>query len=167
MMSLFQEFIIHEYRLLPKAVLFGFSRGGLYAFNYTAAYPQNVDALYLDAPVLDIRSWPGGMGKGTGSTKEWLDCMEIYGLDAEAVKEFKSNPLNKADKVAKAGIPVIIVAGDADTAVPFEENSAILVREYESFGGRIKLILKKGVGHHPHSLEDPSEIVKTLIQEFC
>ena len=56
----FHTYVTKEFDLYPKPVLFGFSRGGLYAVNYAAAYPQEVDALYLDAPVLDIRSWPGG-----------------------------------------------------------------------------------------------------------
>jgi len=29
---------------------------------------------------------------------------------------------------------------------------------YEALGGHVELILKPGVGHHPHSLEDPTPI---------
>lgn len=36
-------------------------------------------------------------------------------------------PVNRLDDVIKAGIPVIVVAGDADEVVPFVENSGILV----------------------------------------
>ena len=58
----FHDYLESRCGLASRAVLEGFSRGGLYAFNYAAACPRRVAALYLDAPVLDIRSWPGGKG---------------------------------------------------------------------------------------------------------
>lgn len=50
--------LLNRFPLCKKANLFGFSRGGLYAFNYALFYPEYVDKIYLDAPVLDLRSWP-------------------------------------------------------------------------------------------------------------
>lgn len=150
----FHRFLINKYSLNEKAVLFGFSRGGLYAFNYAAAYPQMVSSLYLDAPVVDIRSWPGGLRKAVNSPAERRECMEIYGLDMETLKSFEGNPVNKADKIAGAGIPVIIVAGDSDNIIPIEENTYVLADELERLGGQVKLIVKKGVGHHPIALRN-------------
>jgi len=40
--------------------------------------------------------------------------------------------------------------------VPVAENTAVLAERYRALGGRIEVILKPGVGHHPHSLEDPA-----------
>lgn len=160
----FQQFLIQQFLLDEKTILFGFSRGGLYAFNYAAAYPQMVAAVYLDAPVLDIRSWPGGLMNAVDSPAERRECLEIYGLDMESLKDFEDNPVNKFDKIAEAGISVIIVAGDSDKIIPIEENTYALMKEFEKLGSRIKLIVKKGVGHHPHSLEDPSEITEFLLQ---
>lgn len=62
-MRAFQDYITPVFALNAKAVLFGFSRGGLYAVNYAVAYPERVSALYLDAPVLDICSWPAGKAR--------------------------------------------------------------------------------------------------------
>ena len=166
LMNGFHKFIIKPYTLNPRPVIFGFSRGGLYAFNYAAEYPGEVSCLYLDAPVLDIRSWPGGKGIGQGSPKEWENCMAIYGLTEETAKEFRGNPLDKVEGVAKAGIPIIVVAGDADTGVPFVENSAILERKYMKYKGNIKVIVKPGVGHHPHSLEDPQPVVDFIFENM-
>lgn len=148
-----------------QAVLFGFSRGGLYAFNYAAAYPQLVAAIYLDAPVLDIRSWPGGKGEGegSGSPKEWEECKDVYGLSDHTLSDFRGSPLDSTDEVIKAAIPVIVVAGDADPIVPFTENGALLLEKLKASDCKTKLILKPGVGHHPHSLEDPQEIVDFII----
>lgn len=52
------DFVVKEFSLCEKADIFGFSRGGLYASNYAVKYPNDVSSLYLDAPVMDIRSWP-------------------------------------------------------------------------------------------------------------
>lgn len=58
----FREVLRDVFGMTGRAALFGFSRGGLYAFRYAVTWPEDVMALYLDAPVLDIRSWPGGKG---------------------------------------------------------------------------------------------------------
>ena len=74
--------------------------------------------------------------------------------------------LDKAETVAKAGIPIIIVAGGVDKVVPYAENSAVLKDKYEKLGGNIKVIVKPLVDHHPHSLEDPTPVVE-FIMENC
>lgn len=163
LMRKFQRLVEMQFNLAKKTILFGFSRGGLYAFNYAARYPNKVSALYLDAPVLDIRSWPGGMGSGERAEKEWNECLTCYGLSEKTVLNFNENPLDKIEQVLKAAIPIIIVAGDADMVVPFNENSAILADYYSKMGGVIKIIVKSGVGHHPHSLDDPEPIIEFLI----
>ena len=156
-MRRFQAYLEEEFHLCPKAVLFGFSRGGLYAVNYAAAYPEKVRKLYLDAPVLDIFSWPAGFGRGEGSAEDWEMCRKIYGITEDG-KNCDENPIEKIPVLTANRIPVILVAGDADTVVPFNENGKILYADYMYAGAEIKLILKKGAGHHPHSLEDPQEI---------
>ena len=163
MMHMFHNFLVKYYKLTEKTVLFGFSRGGLYAFNYALKYPDKVSVIYLDAPVLDIRSWPGGKGEGIGSPSEFKECLNIYGLNEETLNSCYDAPLDKIDILVKVGIPIIIVAGDADNVVPFNENAAKLVEGFVKLNGKIRLILKQGVGHHPHSLEDPKEIIDFII----
>jgi hypothetical protein len=48
--------------------------------------------------------------------------------------------------------------------VPYEENTALLAKKYEEAGGKIELIRKEGVGHHPHCLEDPKPIVDFILK---
>jgi lysophospholipase L1-like esterase/pimeloyl-ACP methyl ester carboxylesterase len=165
--SLMNQFQLHVetmYSLSSRAVIFGFSRGGLYAVNYAAAYPLKVGVLYLDAPVLDIRSWPGGQGEGACAPANWEECLAIYGIPEFEASEFKGNPLDKLKQLTDAGIPVIVVAGDADRDVPFLENAAKLIEHYRSSGGLIESIIKPGVAHHPHSLENPQPIVKFIAE---
>ncbi|MCK5712952.1 MAG: SGNH/GDSL hydrolase family protein, partial [Hyphomicrobiaceae bacterium] len=56
------------------------------------------------------------------------------------------------------------VCGDSDTLVPMEENTDILEERYKKLGGRIQTIIKKGIGHHPHSLKDPTKIVRFICE---
>ena len=163
MMRDFQDYLTEQFNLYKKTVLFGFSRGGLYAFNYAVAYPTLVDALYLDAPVLDIRSWPGGMGKAERYPKEWQECLFEYNLTEESATSFNQNPIDKTDKFTKSKIPLIIVAGSADTVVPFEENAKILADRLMEKGCVVELIVKPNCDHHPHSLENPSPIVEFIL----
>ena len=152
MMKEFYDVAVNTYALNKKPALFGFSRGGLYAVNFAAAYPDKTGLLYLDAPVLDIRSWPGGKGRGRGEKNCWEDCLRIYGLTEETAACFEDIPLNKAEKNAVDGIPVIIVYGDADEDVPCNENALLYYERYKKLSDKIEMIGKPGCAHHPHSL---------------
>lgn len=164
LMNEFYECMTDIVKLNKKTVIFGFSRGGLYTFNYAAAYPKNISALYLDAPVLDIRSWPGGMGKAKRAEQEWQECLKEYSITEEQAKQFNENPLDKIKQVSDEKIPIIIVAGGADEVVPFDENSKILASEYRKTGNKFELITKPECGHHPHSLDDVTPIVDFILK---
>src|SRR5262249_18002955 len=140
LMTKFHDFATSTYGLNQRAVLEGFSRGGLYAFNFAATHPDKTAALYLDAPVLDIRSWPGGKGKGVGNKTNWDQALKIYDLTEETAPAFKGNPLDRIEPVAKARIPIISVCGDADKVVPYLENTALLEKRYKELGGNIEVI---------------------------
>lgn len=163
-LSDFYTFLIKNFGLNKRTVLEGMSRGGLDAFNWASENTDKVFCIYVDAPVCDIKSWPGGQGKGQGSKNDWEKCLKAYDLTELSVKEFKGIPLNNCIQLAKAKIPIISVCGDADTVVPFEENSLKLAEIYRSAGGKIELIVKKGIGHHPHSLQDPKPIVDFILK---
>jgi len=160
LMGQFYTHMTKERRLAKRVVLEGFSRGGLYAFNYAVAHPQQVAALYLDAPVLDIRSWPGKKPQ----SKEWRDCLAVYGLTEETVAGFTGGPLDNVAVVAKARVPILSVCGGADKTVPLAENTALLETRYRELGGLIEVIVKDGGDHHPHSLKDPARIVDFLVK---
>jgi len=154
----FYQRLTTEYQLAPKVVIEGFSRGGLYAFNFAADFPQRVAALYLDAPALDLKSWPGYQ------KSRWAEVAENYGLTVEAMETAKVSPLDRIEPVVAAGIPIIGVAGDADVIVPYEENLAVLAERYRAAGGTIEVIIKPGAGHGPHSLPDPTPIVDFILK---
>ena len=160
----FYQHLIITHRLARRTVLEGLSRGGLYAFNFAATYPDRVAALYLDAPVLNLQSWPGRSRETPEGAKLWRECREAYGLDDAGMLAFKGSPIDRVEPVARAGIPILSVCGDADINVPLPENTAILAERYRALGGLIEIIIKPGGKHHPHSLENPAPIVDFLLR---
>lgn len=160
----FYTYLTDEHGFAPKAALEGMSRGGLIIFNWAAANPEKVSCIYADAPVCDFKSWPGGKGNGQGSEAAWRDCLKAYGFTEEQALVFKGNPIDNLQPLAKAGIPLLHVVGDADDVVPVAENTAIIETRYRELGGSITVINKPGVGHHPHSLKDPTPIVEFVLE---
>lgn len=162
LMREFYDVAVNEYKLNPRPALFGFSRGGLYAFNFALKNPALVGLLYLDAPVMDIRSWPGGKGIGCGEKDCWEECKDWYKLTEDTAKDFKDNPLDNSEKLAATGIPVMLVCGAVDTVVPYSENGEIFYNRFKAAGGTIEKIVKPDCDHHPHSLSDPRPIVEFI-----
>jgi pimeloyl-ACP methyl ester carboxylesterase len=151
----FHKYLTSVHKLSSKPALEGMSRGGLIIYNWAAENPDKVSSIYGDAPVCDIRSWPGRKG---------VKCMKVYGITVEQLDDFKENPIDHLAPLAKAKIPLLIVAGDADKVVPMKANALVMRERYKKLGGRIIVISKKGVGHHPHSLKDPTPIVEFILK---
>ena len=147
-----------------KPALEGMSRGGLIIYNWAAKNPDKVACIYADNPVCDFKSWPGGKGKAKGSPADWQKCLKAYGLTEAEALAYKGNPIDRLEPLAKAGVPLLHVCGDADTVVPMEENTNIVERRYKQLGGQITVIVKPGVNHHPHSLKDPTPIVEFILK---
>ena len=160
----FYDYLLQDWHLAERMVLEGFSRGGLPIYNWANQYPQRVACLYADAPVCDIRSWPAGKGRGNGSPDDWARCLDAYQIGEEDVDAFEENPFALLALIVKAEIPIIHVCGDADDGVPIEENTLLLKARLEELGGAMTLIVKEGVGHHPHSLDPPDDIVEFIMR---
>lgn len=164
----FRDFVTAQYLLSPKGALFGFSRGALYAVNYALKYPDDVACLYLDAPVLDLKSWPAGFFKGTGSPEEWEDCKtRVFGWKSdEEARAYRKNPADRLDELIDTDIPVLLIAGDSDRTVPYEENGKLMEDAFKKAGKDISVIIKENCDHHPHSLEDTKPIVD-FVRKHC
>jgi len=151
--------------LAKKGALIGISRGGLYAYNFAAQYPDRVACIYGDAPVCDFKSWPGGQGKSRRSRGDWNAVLRCYGFQDEAAAlAYKQNPVDNLAPLAKAKIPLLHVVGDADHVVPVAENTDVVAQRYKQLGGEITILHKPGVDHHPHGLDNPQPIVDFILQ---
>ncbi|MBQ8374090.1 MAG: alpha/beta hydrolase [Clostridia bacterium] len=150
----FHQHLIKTYPLCEKATLFGFSRGGLYAFNYALFYPDCVEKVYLDAPVLDLKTWPP---KGIVEHEQMLN---EYGLNDEALKNWKGNPVDNLEEYFALNIPTLLIAGGADEVVPFAENSKKMIDYCNKNAIELTYIVKPNCKHHPHSLDDVAPILE-------
>lgn len=153
LMHAFYLYVTKEYGLSEKCVLFGFSRGGLYAFNFALFYSEYVDKIYLDAPVLDMRTWP----RAGSAAREQV--YSEYNLTEETIEDFHGHPIENMREFFALNIPLLLIAGDSDEVVPFEANSGRMISYCEENGHDITYIVKEGCKHHPHSLTDVRPIV--------
>ncbi|MEO9511248.1 MAG: sialate O-acetylesterase [Flavobacteriaceae bacterium] len=160
----FYEFMVTKFKLNPKVVLEGMSRGGLIVFNWANRNAEKVAAIYVDAPVCDFKSWPAGKGVGTGSVKAWGHCLEQYGFSEEIALQYSANPIDHMEHLASQKIPILSVVGDADKVVPVSENTTLIEQRLLSLGWKMTIIHKPNIGHHPHSLEDPKPIVNFVLK---
>jgi len=158
------NYLRFEHLFADRVVLEGMSRGGLIIYNWAAANPDKVAAIYGDAPVMDFKSWPGGKGASKGAASAWKTCLKAYGMSEAEALAYKGNPIDNLAPLAKAGIPIIHVVGDVDKVVPVAENTAIAEARYKELGGVFEVIHKKDVGHHPHCLKDPQPIVDFILR---
>jgi pimeloyl-ACP methyl ester carboxylesterase len=157
--------LVNEYKFANKPALIGLSRGGLYCYNWAIANPEKVACIYGDAPVCDMRSWPGGKGKGVGSPDNWKQAIKVYGfLSEDEFVAYDGNPIDNLLPLKEHNIPILHVYGDSDDVVPWEENTGVVAERYQAMGGNIKLISKPGCGHHPHGLSDPKPIVNFILK---
>lgn len=162
-------FLTGAFGLHPRFVAEGFSRGGLLTCNFAARFPDRIAAMYNDAPVLDIRSWPGGKAAGRASPGDaacWQQCLACYGLTEHSARVFSGNPIDRAAELASHRIPIIHVVGDKDVTVPVDENSNVFEQRHRAAGGDMRVIHKPDCDHHPHSLEDPTPVVDFLLNAW-
>lgn len=157
--------LTERYGLSRKPVLEGLSRGGLYCFNWAADHPDQVGCILADNAVLDFKSWPGGKGRGKGSPNDWKKLLSDYHFASEAeALAYAKNPVDNLESLAKAQVPLFLLCADADDVVPYPENGAIVHERYERLAGPVRLLIKKGLGHHPHGLDDPTPVVNYILE---
>ena len=158
------DYMAQNYGTQKKAALIGMSCGGLQAVYFASAYPEYVSCMHLDAPVINLLSCPGGLGKrNDGMMAEFTNHT---GMTLTELISYRNHPYDHIPELIKNRIPVILIAGDSDMSVPFEENGIYLKKAYEKTEIPFKFIMKPGCGHHPHGLENPKEIVDFIEENY-
>lgn len=161
------RFIRHvqtEYGLRPKCVLVGMSCGGLIAVKFAARYPELISCMYLDAPVVNYMSWPCGFGKGN-SRAESSEILSALGFETVSqLLGYREMPLDKLPVLVENRIPIVMVSGDSDTAVPFCENGCYIEKAYKDAGLPIEVYIKPGGDHHPHGLPSSGPVLDFILK---
>jgi hypothetical protein len=132
------ETLTGRYGMCARPCLLPQSRGGLMLYNWAVEHPARVACIAGIYTVCDLRSYPGVEG-----------ASRAYGMTAAQLQArlAEHNPIERLGPLAKAGVPILHVHGDADTVVPLEKNSGELARRYRALGGPMRLSVVPGKGH--------------------
>jgi alpha-beta hydrolase superfamily lysophospholipase len=144
----FHQHVVREFKLDARASLLAQSRGGLMLYKWAAENPAKVRCIAGIYPVCDLRSYPG-LSKAAAA----------YALTPQELEKqlTRHNPIDRLEPLAKAGVPILHIHGDADTVVPLERNSQVVAERYAALGGKMKLIVVPGKGHAeiPEYFQEP------------
>ena len=147
----FQRYLTQELGFAPKVNLVGMSWGGFFSIRYASKYPSNVKSIYLDAPLLNFDAFSPNNAptKAAKMIGNWSLTMPKSGkwCDDERM------PVNNAEKIAQAQIPILLLYGAQDQTVRPEYNSIVFIERFKKAGGDIKVIKRGMYGHHPHGVD--------------
>ena len=158
------EYVTKNHGFAKTCSMSSMSRGTLSLFRWATENPEKVNSIYVDNGVCNVLSWPAGklvpgnQSIANGAPSSWADFKKKFGYktDAEALNT-KESPIDLLEPLAKAGVPILMVCGNKDTAVPYEENDAIMEKRYKALGGSITVIVEeKG---HSHGMNDPTPVL--------
>jgi pimeloyl-ACP methyl ester carboxylesterase len=124
-----------------KPVLLGQSRGGLMMLSWAVRNPNMLGGYAGIYPVQNLRSWP----------MKWslFATLRDFEMDEKTFIQRidEHNPINHLAGMAKAKVPIFIVHGDSDKAVPLKENSGVVESRYRELGGKVDVEVVPGAGH--------------------
>jgi len=161
------ELLTTEYGFAKTCSMSSMSRGTLSLFRWASENPEKVNSIYVDNGVLNVLSWPAGKvvpgnkSIANGAPASWEDFKKKFGYatDEEALKT-KESPIDMLEPLAKAGVPILLVCGNKDPAVPYEENDVVLEKRYKALGGDVTVIVEdKG---HSHGMNDPTPVLEFI-----
>ncbi len=155
------SYMQERFNVSKKCVIIGMSCGGMQGVYFASKYPELVSVMYLDAPVVNLLSCPGGLGKGESMFEEFYSHT---GMSLTELLGYRNHPLDKLPSLVRHNIPVILVSGDSDSVVPYDENGKYIDEIYRKNNLIIETIIKKGGDHHPHSLSDNSPIIDFILK---
>jgi pimeloyl-ACP methyl ester carboxylesterase len=145
----FRDFLVTKLKFADKAFLIGMSWGGFYSTRYAANHPQDIERIYIDAPVMNFASFP---------VEKWAEPAKIWNKpEGESWATDSRMPINLADKIAKAKIPVLLLYGGADTVVEPAGNCEIFIPRFKAAGGDITIFKRDDYRHHPHGFTDKAD----------
>ncbi len=151
------DYMHKNYGLEKRCSVIGMSCGGMHGIYFASKYPEYVSCMYLDAPVVNLLSCPAGLGKGTKDM--FPEFEKATGMSLVDLISYRNHPLDHVEHIAELNIPIILVCGDSDSVVPYNENGKLLVKIYRQKNAVIEVIIKNNADHHPHGLEDNTAII--------
>ena len=147
----FQKYLVEKLAFAPKARLVGMSWGGFFSVRYATAFPECVDRIYLDAPLLTL-------GGGFDAMMDVGPWAKMPPKDGDWLADPRM-PVNMGEALAKGGIPILLLYGGQDQTVNPALNCEPFAARFKAAGGDITIRKRPAFGHHPHG----EEIGKTAV----
>lgn len=159
--------LAEAYGLSERCVPIGMSCGGAFAVRFAGFYPELVRCLYIDAPVLNYVSSPGKLGEAWMEEVWEKEFIHAYpGIRRYQLPGFTEHPINMTDVLLAHQIPILMVCGQEDTTVAYNENGRLLEEAMEGTG-LLQVIQVPYRGHHPHGLIGSNEPIVRWILDHC
>jgi hypothetical protein len=125
--------------------------------DWDTAYEYMIGHGFSKKPAME------GAGGGAGEVYAWaienpdkVSC--VYAENPRMRSTLaKTQPLDNLAPLAKANVPLLHVCGSLDPY--FMDNTLEVEKRYKKLGGKIEVIVKKGVAHYPLAPEDPTPVV--------
>jgi arylsulfatase len=163
----FYAYLTSEEGLSKKVALEAVSRGGLFAYRWAAQNPSSIACIYAEVPVCDFKSWPLGSGDGLGAPRTWQALLKAYQFSQAEALEYRQNPIDVLDPIAKNKVPLLHLVSLNDRVVPPRENTFVLAERYRQLGGEIEIIeveeALRANGHH-FDHPDPARVADFIEQ---
>ena len=150
----FQRFLVEKLDFAPKARLVGMSWGGFFSVRYAARFPDCVASIYLDAPLLTFTDF-AHLGAASTPTEEAAAVGPWAAMppkDGDWMADPRM-PVNMAEALAEAHIPILLLYGGQDATVPPAKNAEAFAARFQAAGGEIAINCRPLFGHHPHGLD--------------
>jgi pimeloyl-ACP methyl ester carboxylesterase len=104
-----------------------------------------------------------GMSRGGVNEYAWAtanpDKVACIYADNPALR---TESLQKIGELATNDVPLLHICGSLDFLL--QQHSLAVESVYHRLGGRITMMFKEGVPHHPHSLRDPRPIADWIVR---
>jgi len=137
------------------------SLGGAHAVNFAGFYPDKVACLYIDAPILSFFQY---------AKEKYRDIWDkevtptYPGITRAKLYDFDNHPMAKVPVLQANNIPVLLVYGNEDMTVPYDEHGGIMELEYEDHPDLLTVMVRNLQGHHPHGFPmNPAPIVDYIV----
>lgn len=159
----FINFCAKEFDISSKVITIGMSCGGMMSVLLAAKYPDSIEALYIDAPVMNFLSCPANLGDAPDVLDSmWTEFENAWGMTKRELLLFRGHPIDMIPVLVKNKVKIYMAYGDSDKTVPYEENGIALERAYKEAGLTELLYIDKKVGadHHPHGPSDIDFAIK-------
>lgn len=138
--SRFHEHMTSHLGMESRACLLAQSRGGLMHYNWAAENPAKVKCIAGIYP----------MTTAFGPLEDRV--YEAHGLSQAGFRKAmdRHNPIDRIRPLARAGVPVYHLHGNADTMVPYQANAVDFIERYRTAAGTPEIATLQTVPHQGH-----------------